>query len=365
MAYLDPKSHFAIKDRLRSWFDARSADRGANNVTETGSSPSGRLSWQQQVFADIGDFLFDNRLDPTPNNYDLAYQFRAARNAHLVTAIRTEIALNGAVDADAAERIFSESAGPVRVEVLSNFVQRIEAQANGLTTIARQSAGDARDFSSALERQCSTSGGVDSIVELTQAMVSRTRLAESQLRRAQKQLTGLRSTLVEAQRAADVDPLTELPNRRAFKRDLETMIETARASRRPLSLGFCDIDHFKGFNDRHGHETGDRVLRYVASALAKSFAKSGIVGRFGGEEFVVALPGMTLAQAQKAIDTARARLGERHLFAATDNADLGSITFSAGVTTFAEGDGSAELLRRADEALYRAKAAGRNRVMIG
>ena len=130
-------------------------------------------------------------------------------------------------------------------------------------------------------------------------------------------------------------------------------------------LGFCDIDHFKQFNDRHGHETGDRVLRYVAAALARAFDGRGIVGRFGGEEFVVALPDMTLADARAFIDAVRHKLAERHLYAATDNADLGSVAFSAGVTTLIDGDGSAELLRRTDEALYRAKAAGRNFVMIG
>lgn len=107
------------------------------------------------------------------------------------------------------------------------------------------------------------------------------------------------------------------------------------------------------------------MLRYVAAALARAFDARGIVGRFGGEEFVVALPDMDLAEARTAVDAARHKLGERHLFAATDNTDLGSVAFSAGVTTLAEGDGSAELLRRADEALYRAKAAGRNCVMIG
>jgi diguanylate cyclase len=196
-------------------------------------------------------------------------------------------------------------------------------------------------------------------------MVARTRLAEAQLRHAQKQLSGLRSSLVDARRAADVDPLTELPNRRAFKRDLETLIERARASGEPLSLGFCDIDHFKKFNDAHGHETGDRVLRYVASTLAQAFESSGMVGRFGGEEFVVALPGMPLAAARDAIDATRQKLSSRHLFAATDHSALGTVGFSAGVTSLTADDGSAELLRRADEALYRAKSAGRDCVMIG
>jgi diguanylate cyclase len=358
MAYLDPKSHFTIKDRLRGWLGSQPAD-GA-------PAPASRPNWQQQVYADVGDFLSNHRLDPTPNNYDLAYQYRAAHNASLVTAIRTEIERSGTIDADAAERIFAESGGPVSVEALSDFTERIEAQAAGLTVIARQSAGDAKDFSSALEQQCDTGqDNLAAIVELTQSMVARTRLAESQLRHAQKQLNGLRTNLVAAQQAADVDPLTELPNRRAFKRDLAAMVASARNRKSPLSLAFCDIDHFKHFNDRYGHETGDRVLRYVATALAQAFAGRGVVARFGGEEFLVALPDLSLTGASKAIDSAREALAARHLYSATDNSDLGLITFSAGVTTMSTGDEPADLLRRADEALYRAKAAGRNCVVIG
>ncbi len=357
MAYLDPRKHFALKDRLRDWI-------GQREPAGTSTSPS-PPSWQQQVFADVAEFLDRNRLDPTPNNYDLAYQYRAAHNANLVAAIREEIERNGALDTDAAERIFAQSGAQVSVEALSEFAERIEAQASGLTKIARQSAGDAKDFSSALERHSAEAGDVASIVALTQAMVARTRLAESQLRHSQKQLSGLRTNLVAAQRAADVDPLTELPNRRAFKRDLEAMVDAARTGRNLLALGFCDVDHFKQFNDTHGHEVGDRVLRYVAAALARAFDGKGLVGRFGGEEFLVALPGMTLKQARDAIDEARERLGERTLYAATDESALGSVTFSAGVTAMQQGDGPTELLRRADEALYRAKAAGRNCVVIG
>ena len=228
MAYLDPKSHFAIKDRLCGWFKGQ--------TVASGSATEGRPSWQQQVFSDVGDFLFENRLDPTPNNYDLAFQFRAATNVHLITAIRTEIERSGVLDGDAAERIFAQSGGPVTVEILSGFAERIEAQASGLTTIARQSAGDAKEFSSALEQECAAGTEVAAIVELTHAMVARTRPAESQLRHAQKQLSGLKSNLVAAQRAADVDPLTELPNRRAFKRDLGKLIDTARSGDTPLSL---------------------------------------------------------------------------------------------------------------------------------
>ncbi|MEP6784294.1 MAG: GGDEF domain-containing protein [Sphingomonadales bacterium] len=356
MAYLDPKNHFAIGDRLRNWL----GDKGRAEE----ASPS-KASWQEHVYTDIGSFLFDNKLDPTPDNYDLAYQFRAASNAILVAAIRAEIDKSGALDADAAERIFTDTAGSVSPDALSKFAQQIEEQANDLTTIARQSGRDASDFRTALEKECASGAEPGQVMELTQAMVARTRAAEAQLRLAQKELQGLRVTLVEAQRAADVDPLTELPNRRAFKRELEQMIVTATQKGIPLSLAFCDIDHFKRVNDTHGHETGDRVLRYVASTLARAFEKNGLVGRFGGEEFVVALPAMALTQAKKLIDETREKLCARHLYTSDEKTDIGCVSFSAGVTALTSGDGTTELLKRADDSLYKAKGSGRNCVVIG
>ena len=350
MAYLDPKLRFDIPARLRRWL-------------RDSEVPAERPSWQEAVYAEVGEFLFEHRLDPTPDNYDLAFQFRSAANAGLVAAIRAEIDRSGALSAEAAERIFGEASGLVGAEALADFARRIEVQASGLTTIARQSGRDASEYGAAIEAKSAT-GETDAILELTAAMVGRTRNAEAQLRQTQHELGALRSTLAEAQRVADVDPLTELPNRRAFKRELEAAIENARRARTPLSLAFCDIDHFKRVNDMHGHETGDRVLRYVAAALARHFEDEGLVGRFGGEEFVVMLPS-ALSAARSGVDACRAALAERRLYAATDGTALGSVTFSAGVTTLVDGDCAADLLRRADVALYRAKADGRDRVVIG
>ncbi len=350
MAYLDPRSRFTIATRVRRLFGDPDTDA---------TSPT----WQERVYRDVGKFLSEHRLDPTPDNYDLAFQYRAAFNTRLVSAIREAIDVAGTLTAEAAERIFAEVAAPLGADSLTAFAQAIETQAHGLTRIADQSGRDASAFRTAIAAK-SAEDDPAAILELTTAMVARTRAAEAQLRRAQNELTGLRSTLVEAQRIADVDPLTELPNRRAFKRDLDAAIATAKAGGSPLAVAFCDIDHFKRVNDAHGHETGDRVLRFIAAMLAKAFAHGGSVGRFGGEEFVVMIPA-ALGRARDAVDACRADLAARHLYAATDGASIGTVTFSAGVTALTSGDGTADLLRRADDALYRAKHDGRDRVVVG
>lgn len=322
-----------------------------------------RASWQEDMFRDIGAFLTQHMLDPTPANYDLAYQYRSAENAPLVAAVDDEIARCGMIGGDAADRIVTDIAAPGKGEALGDVASAIAAQAAGVSSIVRQSGLDVTDFRVELERR--RGGDAASMIDLAQAMVAKTRAAEEQLRQAQKELVGLRATLVEAQRVADVDPLTELPNRRAFKRDLEAALDRCASGGRRLSLAFIDIDHFKRINDGHGHDAGDRVLRYVAALLSKHFADIGIVGRFGGEEFVVMLPDIGLRDAIDAVDGARMALSERTLHSAVDGASIGTVTFSAGVTGLRDGDGTAELLRRADEALYRAKDAGRDRVVIG
>jgi diguanylate cyclase len=350
MSYLDPPSHFRIKDRLRRWL--------GDELPAKTASP---LSWQERVFRDVGAFLFEHGLYPSPDNYDLAWQYRTAGNTALVAAIRAEIAECGVLHADAVDRIIAEHAGPISPDTLASMAGDIEVQMTGISGIARQSGADAAEFRSALE---ATPGDVASVLELTRTMIARTRTAEAQLRRSAKELSGLRAHLAEAQHFADVDPLTELANRRAFKRHLEKSIGAAHAEGTPLALAFADIDHFKRLNDCHGHETGDRVLRYIAQLMTKHFAKRGLIGRFGGEEFVVMFPGLEAKAASAVVDGCRAALAELTLHSAVTGDTLGCVSFTAGVVQLDTGEDMTSLLRRADETLYFGKNAGRNRVLV-
>ncbi len=347
MTYQDRPAHFA---RIRRWLHS--------DASPPTSAP---LSWQERLFRDVGTFLFDNGLEPTPDNYDLAFQFRAAHNERLVAAIRAELESEDTLSADAAERIFTENAGGNNVSVLAQMADDVGSHVDWLSGIAKQSGADAVAFRSALE----SAPSAGAVVDLTRTMITRTRNAEAELRKSTRELAGLRAHLAEAQHFADVDPLTDLANRRAFKRHLEKAIFEAHAESTPLSLAFIDLDHFKRLNDCHGHETGDRVLRFVAQLMTKHFAKTGFVGRFGGEEFVVMFPGLNPETARAAVDKCRAALADLPLFAASTGDKIGAVTFTAGVTLLEPGEGMAELLRRADETLYRGKAEGRNQVLLG
>lgn len=356
MTYQDHLFHPRVAGRIRRWL-------GREERQEAVGKPR---SWQERVFDEVGHFLFDNGLDPTPDNYDLSFQYRAAHNVSLQNAINAELKGGGKLSSDAADRIFADHGAPVNPDALAAMVDRIDLQVDGLSKIASRSGADAVHFSQALEGSCASAAPDPSaVLELTLAMMARSRAAEADLRKATRELQDLRAHLAEAQHFADVDPLTELANRRAFKRELDRGIASCRKAGKPLSLAFCDIDHFKRLNDLHGHETGDRVLRFVAQLMAKQFAETGFVGRFGGEEFVVMFPGLDVEQARAAVDKCRSVLADLPLYAASSGERIGAVSFTAGVTLARRGDAMADMLRRADETLYRGKAEGRNCVLIG
>lgn len=165
---------------------------------------------------------------------------------------------------------------------------------------------------------------------------------------------------------AERDALTGLPNRRALAEVLPRLIDEARAQARPLAVVFVDLDHFKAVNDRHGHAVGDEVLVEVARRLADRLRGGEMAARHGGEEFVLLLPGADGPRATAAAERLRAALADTPL--GTTVGPL-SVTASFGVASLEPGtarraSGPAELLARADAAMYRAKQAGRNRVEV-
>jgi diguanylate cyclase len=129
-----------------------------------------------------------------------------------------------------------------------------------------------------------------------------------------------------------------------------------------LCLMLIDVDHFKRFNDTYGHLMGDKVLQYVGRLLKEECAEPLIPVRFGGEEFAVMLPGMQQADAEAIAERLRKRVEAIRIRQRSSGSVISSITASFGVTRFQPGDTAVSLIERADQALYRAKEEGRNRV---
>lgn len=182
-------------------------------------------------------------------------------------------------------------------------------------------------------------------------------LAETQ-RNLSKSIIELDKLKQDAVNESLADPLTGLGNRRSFDQSIMKEIARARRGDGALSLVMCDLDFFKQVNDTHGHDVGDAVLRSFAKLIASTIRSFDIAARFGGEEFTILMPGADMMQAMAIAERIRSALEH-------SNWDIPAkrITASFGVATLSSSDSPDSLLKKADLAMYRAKATGRNRVV--
>jgi diguanylate cyclase (GGDEF)-like protein len=165
-------------------------------------------------------------------------------------------------------------------------------------------------------------------------------------------------------RLSEVDGLTGVANRSTASHGLDRLLHLAVRNEQPLSLAIVDLDRFKAVNDRHGHPAGDEVLRRFGRALGQTFRGEDVVGRWGGEEFVIGMYGMSAGDASVRLEQLLAVFGDERFAGAAGSAFR--VGFSAGVASFPEdGEDLPALHAAADRALYRAKDAGRRCVRLG
>jgi len=197
----------------------------------------------------------------------------------------------------------------------------------------------------------------DSVLESNQSM-------ESMLEAMNEEVDMLRNNLQTLNKEAFTDKLTAIPNRRAFDKKIENLLDSYRDEQQVFSLLLIDIDHFKQFNDTHGHTVGDRVLKYVASVMTGGIKGDDMLARYGGEEFVVLLPNTSYEDAISVGNHIREKVSSNKLV--DNNAQkkvLGYVTISIGVATVSAADSDDSIIERADTALYLAKDRGRNKVV--
>ena len=189
-------------------------------------------------------------------------------------------------------------------------------------------------------------------------LISRPFVAAEVLARLRAALR-IRHLLTILEQRAHLDSLTGLANRGVFDDRLPREWAACRRRRTALTVMIADLDHFKAVNDSHGHAAGDTVLRQSAATLARVIRTSDFVARYGGEEFVVVAPDCEISAAVRLAERFRTAIEQLRI---DEHGDTIPVTTSVGVASFADltRTGPAELLRRADEALYRAKEAGRN-----
>ena len=354
---------------------------GYDQVAELPSSAGSEAGMTRQrreverrraLYDDIGNFLFAHDLDLTPLNFGLAMDYITGNDLSIEKAVRAILADRGRLTNGIAEQIIAEQrADDLTPDTLGEMLVQVEANLDALTGIADQSSTNAKDVGVALQQQAArlthdTTGGeaISSLVSLTRAMVEKTREVEGRMREGQKQTRLLQKNLEVARRAAEQDHLTGLPNRRSFESTLREESLVARDGGEALSLAFCDIDHFKIINDSHGHDAGDRVLKFVAGLLSRISGDRCHVARHGGEEFVMLFRGLTVAEAAKVVDDARIDLSQRNLVDRKTGERMSQVTFSGGIADVFAYPEPRDALKAADRALYLAKEHGRNRVYI-
>lgn len=156
------------------------------------------------------------------------------------------------------------------------------------------------------------------------------------------------------------DDLTELPNRRAFLSKLENEVGRVRRHNQPLSLAIIDLDKFKSINDQHGHAIGDEVLRCYANDIFSIFRQYDMVARFGGEEFAVLLPNTDRKGALCALSKVKEKVSQ--VYCEVNNLSIPIPSFSAGLAEYINGETLGAYIERADQAMYKAKSLGRDRI---
>jgi len=208
-------------------------------------------------------------------------------------------------------------------------------------------------------------GLVTTLTKATTQVQAENASLERRLETSTREVARLREHLEQVRRDAMTDALTNLANRKAFDEELLRACDEAEKSRQPMSLAVLDIDHFKRFNDTWGHQTGDQVLRYVASVIGRVSKDPRVAARYGGEEFAIIFPSESASIVEIALNQIREEIGSRSLRRRSTNDELGAVTISGGLAQRRPGESGSSLLDRADEALYASKRSGRNKVTNG
>lgn len=367
-----------LTTRLARWAKGLSATDDSSGETAPSARVSSRngssreVERRRELYNDIGSFLFAHDLDLSPVNFGLAYDYITGNDHRIEKAVRAILSERGQITNTVAEKIISERhSGEMTAESLSTMLSQVEENLGRLSNLASESTASASDYGDALQAKVndlnsksSSEQVVSALIGLTRSMVEKSREIEGEMRESQKKTRALQQSLETARKAAEMDHLTGLPNRRAFEATLKEEVAQAVANGEALSVAFCDIDHFKNVNDTHGHDTGDRVLKFVGSLLTRISDEKCHVARHGGEEFVMLLRGKTVSEACEVVDSARADLASRNLVDRNTGERMAQVSFSGGVADVFAYPDPRDALKAADRALYLAKEHGRNRVYM-
>lgn len=320
----------------------------------------------------------ERKIAPTPNNFTVWYNYASGERPDLNRALAIMLDSDEPFSAARSAQIFQKfCSGPYEAVPMHLIAERMEAELATVLTGLEQTERRAADYGKTLEtvkgalaaKALANKAPAAALVEVlgrvldqTRAMRQQSHDLERQLKDSLSEVARLRDQLDDARREAMTDALTCIANRKMFDFVLRQAVMDSLETCEPLCLLMLDIDHFKQFNDSHGHHVGDQVLRLLAAVLTQTVKGQDTPARYGGEEFAVVLPQTRLANAMKLAEAIRERVSRKSIVNRKTAQRLGTFTVSVGVAQFRIGEPPRCLIERADAALYAAKRAGRNRV---
>jgi diguanylate cyclase len=309
---------------------------------------------------------------PTPQNYEVLYAYyanaRPELTQRLTACLANGVALSSNLLAELHQEYFVDKGdadtvsqgSDAIVKAAQALIEQISGNLRGLRSYDEALA----HWAGRLDAQLTADGLLQAITALateTAQASERNRALELELSTSSDHIAKLRQNLVAVQQEATTDGLTGIANRKAFDTRLRQAVKQAEAdSSSVFSLLLLDIDHFKRFNDTHGHRTGDHVLRLVGRLLSDNIKGRDTAARYGGEEFAILLDGADLMAGLTVATQFCEKLAGRRLIKRDTGETIGQVTCSIGVAQFQATESGAALVERADQALYEAKHRGRN-----
>ncbi len=314
-------------------------------------------------------------LPPTPENYTIWYNDLASSHPDLSKMLRLIEAQGRAFEHEICAQIYQKFfSSDQQTRLIDETCTRMEKAMTQILAQMSSASGETCEYGQVLEglqSQLKAPEGVGEVKKLveevlgeTRKMQERTKELETALNESTKEISAISDHLVVAKQQALTDGLTNIANRRCFDEELARLTQEAASEDTSLCLLIGDIDHFKAFNDTHGHRVGDKVLKQVAITLTQCIKGRDLAARYGGEEFAVILPMTDLAGAEKVAEQIRTTISKKKIRLKSSGQDLGSITMSIGATIYVAGESISALVERADQGLYEAKRKGRNQVIV-
>ena len=309
----------------------------------------------------------------TPRNYDVWYQYVSGDNAALREMIDTILKTNEPFTDEVNEMLYRKYCAPTNEGVVKRLREDLKKMLTAVLGELALMTGKTEKYGVVLTEsvaRLSEDLSAETIKLVLDEIISETKTINGHSLEIQRKLQETTAELESMQREfertkmeASMDFLTGVANRKAFNETLALLARNAEHEDKPLSLLILDIDHFKVFNDAHGHLVGDEVLKFVAKIIKEFVRGRDFIARYGGEEFVVLLPFTPLGGAKILGENMRRYFEQAHLKIADKAKALGRITLSIGITSYSPGEVLDDFIARADKALYRAKSSGRNKVV--